>query len=316
MYLTREEEKILEGEEGEERRKAMEILVGIGEVYNAEKLIPVTSVQVAGVSYKSIGEAGLKWLESFKEARVTVPTTLNPAGMDLERWRSMQIPEKFAVKQLKIIEVFKKLGVTLSCTCTPYLSGNLPKFRDHLAWSESSAVCFANSVIGARTNREGGPSALAAAIIGKTPYYGYHLDENRKATLKIKVSAELKRESDFGALGYWAGKLVKTGVPLFTDINECKTDELKALGAALAASGGVALFHIENITPESHYALGDKIEKVEFEEKDLRKSYEELTTKRADSVDLAAIGCPHASLNEIKRIAELLKGKKVDRKRS
>lgn len=121
--------------------------------------------------------------------------------LDLEDWRFMGISEKFAEKQLEIIEVFRKMGVSITCTCTPYLAGNAPSFGEHLAWAESSAVCYANSVIGARTNREGGPSALAAAIIGKVPRYGLHLDDYRKAGLKVNVSTNLRGESDFGGGG-------------------------------------------------------------------------------------------------------------------
>ena len=168
MYLTQEEEKILEGEQGNAAQKSMQILVALGEIYGAERLIPVSSVQVAGVSYHNLGEAGLEYLnELAKDGRVKVLTMLNPAGMDLENWSKLGIPEDFAEKQKRVIDAFSKMGIITSCTCTPYLIGNLPRYGEHVAWSESSAVTFANSVIGARTNKEGGPSALASAIIGK-----------------------------------------------------------------------------------------------------------------------------------------------------
>jgi predicted aconitase len=124
------------------------------------------------------------------------------------------------------------MNIVTSATCTPYLAGNLPRFGEHIAWSESSAVCFSNSVIGARTNREGGPSALAAALCGVTPNYGYHLDENRKPQYLINVETELKAESDFGALGYFVGKIVKNKNPYFTGIKDATVDQLKSLGAA------------------------------------------------------------------------------------
>ena len=171
MYLTREQERILEGEYGEVMERSLRLLVKLGEIYGADRMIPVSSVQVAGVSYKSIGDPGLEFLEDLAAGgtRVRVLTTLNPAGMDLIDWRKLGVPLDFAAKQLKIIEAFRRMGAAMTITCTPYLAGNLPRFAEHIAWSESSAVSFANSVIGARTNREGGPSALAAAICGVTP---------------------------------------------------------------------------------------------------------------------------------------------------
>ena len=154
MYLTKEEEKMLNGEYGEATRKAMEILVALGDIFGADRLIEVSSVQVAGVSYDNIGDAGLEFLnELAKDGKVKVTTTLNPAGMDIENWKSLGISEEFAEKQIQVIEAFKKLGIIPTCTCVPYLIGNLPRFGEHIAWSESSAVAFANSVIGARTNR-------------------------------------------------------------------------------------------------------------------------------------------------------------------
>ena len=151
MELTREEEGILGGREGETRQRMMELLVGLGRVFSASRLIPVASAQVSGASYKTIGRWGLEWLESL-DARVTVPTILNPVGMDRERWREAGITPGFAENQEKVLAAYRRLGVRLECTCTPYEL--LPtRFGEHLAWAESSAVAYANSVIGARTNR-------------------------------------------------------------------------------------------------------------------------------------------------------------------
>ena len=180
MELTKQEQAMLDGKEGYAVRKSMEILVALGEIFGAKSLIDVGSVQVAGVSYHNLGDAGLEFLDSLaKDGRVKVLTTLNPAGMDLENWQQLGISPEFAEKQNLVIDAFTRMGILISCTCTPYLIGNLPLYGEHVAWSESSAVTFANSVLGARTNREGGPSALAAAFVGKTPCYGLHLDENR-----------------------------------------------------------------------------------------------------------------------------------------
>ena len=146
MYLSREEEGIYQGEQGETLRRMMEILVALGDIYGAERLVPVRSVQIAGVSYKNIGEAGLEWISDL-QGRVAVPSILNPAGMDLCRWKEMGIGEEFARKQQETIEAYRKLGVAIDCTCTPYQIYDLASLGDHLAWSESSAVSYANSVI-------------------------------------------------------------------------------------------------------------------------------------------------------------------------
>lgn len=299
------------GEFGEVVERNLRLLVRLGEIYGADRMIPVGSVQVAGVSYKSIGDPGLEFLEDLvkKGARVKVPTTLNPPGMDLVDWKALGFPEDFAVKQLQVIEAFKKMGIMLTATCTPYLVGNLPRFGEHIAWSESSAVSFANSVLGARTNREGGPSALAAALCGATPNYGLHLDENRKPTLLVNVKAELKDAADFGALGYHVGKIVKNGIPYFEGISHASVDDLKALGAAMAASGAVALYHLKGVTPESAMVSTDGLEKIEVGEKELSEAYKTLNTG-ADP-DIIILGCPHASLNEIADLACKVEGKKL-----
>ena len=190
MFLTREEEGMLAGQEGRATQKAMEILVALGKIYDAEKLVRVSSVQVSGVSYKNLGDAGLEFLNELAEdGKARVKSTLNPAGMSLTDWKAQGIQSGFAEKQLQVIDAYRRLGLEISCTCTPYLAGNEPSFGQHIAWGESSAVAYANSVIGARTNREGGPSALAASLTGKTPLYGLHLKENRVPTHIVDVDA-------------------------------------------------------------------------------------------------------------------------------
>ncbi|MEM2904155.1 MAG: aconitase X catalytic domain-containing protein [Candidatus Bathyarchaeia archaeon] len=313
MYLTSEEERILVGEEGPVKQKAMEILVALGEIYSAEKLIRVESAQVSGVSYKTIGDAGLHWLESLSTGRVQVPTTLNPAGMDLAQWRRMGVPVEFAEKQLRIVEAYRALGALPTCSCTPYLIGNRPSPCQHVAWSESSAVCYANSVLGAYTNREGGPSALASALTGRTPCYGYHLDENRLPTVRINVEATLTEECSLSVLGWWIGRIVREGVPKIQGLRTQTEDGLKALSAGLATTGSIAMFHLED-GPVRETRGKDgmrKVEKHTFAKEDLEESTEALTTSRVETVDLAAFGCPHASLNDVQRIAQHLEGRKV-----
>ncbi len=312
MYLANEEEKILNGEQGEAQQKAMQLITALGDIYGADKLIPVKSVQVSGVSYKSIGDAGIDFIRLFKEknAKVMVPTTLNPAGCDIENWKEIGFDETFVNKQKEIIDIFSSLGINTTCTCTPYYVGNRPSLGDHVSWGESSAVSFANSVLGARTNREGGPSALAAAITGKTANYGYHLDENRKANFIVNVEADMKKKTDFGLLGVHVGKLVEKGIPAFK-INQNSIPEhyLKSLGAAMAASGAVALYYIENITPE--FVLDDNPEIITVTNDDLEKAKQEMNT--GETADLIAFGCPHASLEEIEEIAAIVKDKQISK---
>lgn len=314
MHLTQEEERMYDGDEGPAVEKCMEILVALGDIYGAEKLVNITSAQISGVSYKTIGDAGLEFLEELsKDAHVRVPSTLNPAGVDLEIWKELGFSEEFTRKQLAIVDAYQKMGVSTTCTCTPYLVGNVPTFGSHIAWSESSAVCYANSVLGARTNREGGPGALSAAICGRTAEYGYHLDNERYPTLIVEVETSLNG-SDFGAIGYMVGNTIGGGIPYFKFKETPSTDNLKLLGAALASSGAVALYHVENLTPESVWALKatekDNIEKLSVKGSDIEETRINLSTTD-EKPDLICVGCPHASLEEIKEVAKTVVGRKL-----
>ena len=303
MYLTKEEEKILDGEFGEGIQKAMELIVALGEINEAERLVSIRSAQVSGVSYKTIGDAGIEFLKDWSKCKVRVLTTLNPAGIDLENWKKFRISNSFVEKQKKIINYFREMGILISCTCTPYLIGNLPRFGEHIAWAESSAVVFANSVLGARSNRESGISALACAIVGKTPLYGMHLKENREAELLVKVSADLKEQSDYSALGYYIARHFNQ-IPRFTNITPT-LDELKALSASLGI-GAINMFQIEGVTPE---ISGDGLEKIEIGDREIREVYEELSS--CEDYDIICVGCPHCSLEELKRLKRIKTEKKL-----
>lgn len=313
MYLDAEDEKILGGEYGETPRKMMEILVALGKVFGADGLIPVSSAQISGASYKTIGRWGLEWLSSL-EGRVAIPSVLNPIGMPRDDWRVMKgITPEFAEKQNEVIEAYHRLGVKLECTCTPYYLRNTA-FGDHLAWSESSAVCYANSVIGARTNREGGPGALAAAFIGKTPNYGLHLVKNRMPGIAFAVEGwddgRVLHPDHYGAIGYIAGKLTGTKIPLFKNIRPNR-DQLKAMGAAMAATGSVALFHVDSITPESRiremFRYDSGMETITIGHEEINALYENM------DVEAVAVGCPHLSPDEMSMLADLLEGKRVSK---
>jgi hypothetical protein len=308
---------MLEGRDGKATRKAMEILVALGAIYGADRLLPAVSVQIAGVSFDNLGEAGLEFLSEMQAegGKARVLTTLNPAGMDIENWQALGIDADFALNQQRVIDAYAGMGIVPTCSCTPYLFGNLPHYGEHIAWAESSAVCYANSVLGARTNREGGPSALAAALTGKTPNYGLHLSENRRPGLTIRVEAEVTGTRNFGALGIVLGKIIESrkakAIPYITGIPQASLEELKSFCASLATYGGLALFHMEGITPESALFPAPK-KTLTISRDDIEDAVRFLDASlAADEVDFVSLGCPHLSLNEIARVAEQLKGRKV-----
>ena len=317
MYLTSEEQQMLSGEHSRATQKAMEILAALGTIYEAERMVPVTSVQIAGVSFDNLGEAGLEFLSEMAAGggKARVLTTLNPAGMDIENWQALGIDPDFARNQERVIDAYAEMGVVTTCSCTPYLFGNLPHFGEHIAWAESSAVCYANSVLGARTNREGGPSALAAALTGRTPAYGFHLDENRRPGLTVRIEASLTDTRDFGALGVSVGRAIESrqvkAIPYLRGIPAVTVDQLKSLCASLATYGGLAMFHMEGVTPESaQHSPPD--ETLVIGQADLDKAIRSLDAFPSDEeVDFVSLGCPHLSIHEIQRIAELLQGKRV-----
>jgi predicted aconitase len=245
--------------------------------------------------------------------------------MELDRWQEMGFSPDFARPQMEAIKAFVKMGVIPTMSCTPYLFPEYAPHRgDHLAWAESSAVAWANSVVGARTNREGGPSALAAAIVGRTARYGYHLDENRRATHVVEVTCPVESIADFGALSYVVGKAVAAGVPYFADLGAWLPplpadptlggdagDRLKTMGAGLAAYGAVALYHVAGFTPEAR-DLGEGLIRPDVKRlvvDSLAAGYEIMDANPETSeIDLVTIGCPHASITEFRRIAEILRG--------
>ncbi len=330
LKLTAEEQALLAGAEGPGVKRAMEIVVALARIYGAADLAPVVHAQIAGVSYKNVGDAGVEFLNRWADegAQVRVPTTLNPMGMERGKWQAWGIQPSFASPQLSVIDAFQKMGVTPTLSCTPYLFPQYkPQRGDALAWAESSAVAFANSVIGARSNREGGPSAIAAAIVGRTARYGYHLDDNRRANWIVEVRCPVKSVADFGALSYSVGKAVGNGVPWFADLADwlpplpsdltqggLAGDRLKTMGAGLAAYGAVALYHIAGVTPEAR-DLGESLIRPDAQRLVIDSLDAAYRVMDADPdlrrIDLVTVGCPHASLTEIEQVASYLAGKRL-----
>ncbi|MGC8547979.1 MAG: aconitase X [Candidatus Micrarchaeia archaeon] len=294
-----------------------DLLARAGELLGTDEFIPADYVQIAGVSYKTITETGLELRRHFgsKYKFRAKNVTINPAGMDMESWQEQGIPEEFAKKQKEIIDIYVKMGAVPTITCTPYLVGNTPLPFTDAFLSESSVVAFENSLLAVRTNREAGLSTLLYAIAGYGPRYGLHLQENRNPRVEVNVNTELHGAVDYSLLGYKLGEIANGRIPYITGISGVPSiEELKELAAAGAASGSIDLFHIAGITPEARYnmiKLDSIEEKVEIDRKELDDLKAKLNTGNEQDIDLVAIGCPHASINEVREVALLLKGKKI-----
>jgi predicted aconitase len=311
MELSRDDEQVLSGARGEGPQKAMELLVSLGDLYGADRLIPITRAHVSGVSYKTIRDGGLQWLREMARggAVVSVPSTLNPCGRDPTHWEEMGITPEFNEKQAEILKAYAKMGLEMVCTCTPFLIGRGPDFGEHVASAESANCVFLNSAIGARTNREGAPSALAAAVIGKTANFGMHLDENRRAQVVAKVDLGRKLESvDFPLIGAVVGERTEGQVVYYQGMAPMD-DDLKNLGGAMAAWGSAALYHVEGITPEADGQDLTGLERIRVTEADLADKRRRMSSAALDEVDLIAFGCPHLSAEELIDMAAFLEGK-------
>lgn len=321
MRLTKEENKMLDGKYGYPVQKAMEILVGVGECFDAERMLPITSVHLAGCSLISAGRAGAAFVKEMadKGGRFVTFADTNIRAHDAWIWQELGIPEDFVQEDDALIRNLERMGAFLCNTCSPYLVGHVPRVRQHIAWGESSAIIFANSVLGARTNRESGPTTLAAALTGRVPAYGFHLDEARYGDLKISVDCKLNGIADYGTLGYFAGKIAGQRVPVFIGVPKSVSwDELKMLGAALATSGGVAMFHIVGVTPEAateRLAFGGRkvspSDTHKFGSRELKETEAALSKAKSSTVNLVIFGCPHCSIVEVQEIAQALAGRTV-----
>lgn len=307
MHLTSEEEKIYDGELGWASQICMRILVKLGDLFGAERLIPIDSAHISGVSYKTLGNAPIEFLKALGESgeKVKVESTLNPKSFDSE-YLEKRLPEKLLHGQREILRAFEKMGFKPSYTCTPYYLRKV-KAGIHLAWAESSAVIYANSVLGAFTNREGGPSALAAALVGKTPEYGMHKPENREPNVLVEVDPPITYGVEYGALGIFLGRILKDKIPVIKGLEGLTKDKLKQLGAALASTGMTNMFYYE----AERLRKKTELERIKVGREEIKNTIEELSTARASKPDLIFIGCPHCSVQEIRRIAGLVRGKKV-----
>lgn len=314
MILTQEQQDMLDGRYGQGTAYAMKIQVAIGESFDAPRLVPITRAHVA----LSNQDADLWFAEKLLNAGATcrVAPTVNP-GFCLSYFKDRNmVSEKDAELMQRTHNAYKALGAILSYNCTPYVATNIPMFGEIVAFSESSATPFVNSVWGARSNREGANSALCAAITGYVPEYGLLLDENRFGDILVEVQADMKSDFDYHLLGY-CGKKIGPGIPVFTGLSKQITREsLTNLGAQLNTSGAYGMYHIVGFTPEAptlERAFGGKEpkRKVVITNEDLMQILSEISLPGKRSIDFAMFGCPHFSLAQAQHIAKKIEGKKL-----
>ena len=306
MELTREEEAVLRGEGGPRKQECMKILVTLGEMYGARKLLPIYSVQLSGISYKTMGSAGTEFLEEMaQEVKFAVPTTINPAGYDVGGPGLVRTSDDFRSKQDRIVKALMTMGAVPTFTCTPYTTDFAPPKGAHLAWAESSAVIYANSVLGAYSNREGAPSALASAVLGKTPDHGLHRQEGRRAQVVVDVDVS-KGPIRYTVLGAYLGKLLGRKIPYFRGVRP-DLDGLKELGSSMSAWGAVPMMHVEGVTPEAHLQDVRGLERIQVDAGVVGEFQRCLGCD--ENPQLVAIGCPHCTKGELIQIAKAVKQK-------
>ena len=324
MELTDEQERILAGARGPFLATCLRWLVEWGEALGAPRLVRCTNTHaLVTVPGNLVWGAGRTTIDSAMELlrpacqhRVCCQSTGHITFAHEEQYDEIEMPREQVEAQLEVQALARDAGFLMTYTCAPYLVGNVPLKGEICAWTESSAVVYANSILGARTTRHGTESAIAAALTGFVPEFGVLLDANRLATLQIDVSAPLRSPTDWGALGYFAGQAAGLEVPVFQGTPRPSQEDAKQLCAALASGGGVTMCHIAGVTPEAatlEQALGGKAprRRLAFGEDELRATYRGLRTHTDAAIDTVILGCPHASLHEIAEIALWLKGKRL-----
>lgn len=319
MHLTDLDRARLDGAQGEAVRLATAILVDIGRLYDAEKMIPVSLVHDDSIFM--VGRAQLDFAEHLVElgGRFAVPVSTNAANIDLTRWREERVSPEEAELHQRLTGAHLDLGAGPSFSCAPYQSGLIPRFGEHVAWAESNATIFANSVIGARTNRYAGLLELCAGLTGRVPYYGLHRDENRLAEIIFDLAEipqkALTQELIWPLLGYAVGLVAEDRVMAVEGApTNLGADHLKHFGAAAASSGSVAMFHLVGVTPEapniSACRAGHGVDCSRPDLGSIREAEEALSGRPGDP-DMIVLGCPHFSYQEFDRLARLLDGRKV-----
>jgi predicted aconitase len=321
VQLTFEEQAMRAGDGGPAQALAMRVVTGLAEMTAAPRLVSVASAHIDGCLYH--GQAGLDFAERLAQlgGRVVVPTSLNVGSLDLLHPELVKGTQAFQEAGRRLMDVYVAMGCAATWTCAPYQLSVRPRFGEDIAWAESNAIAFANSVIGARTDRYGDFIDIAAALVGRVPYAGLHVADNRFATLVMDVTplpqAVLDQESFYPILGHMIGSVAGVRVPAVVGIPEdCSEDRLKAVAAAAASSGGVALFHVVGVTPEAttlQEALGNRqpTETVEIDLVTFKAARDELTTSSGPDLDAVSVGTPHMSLEEVDGLCRAFAGRRV-----
>jgi len=317
VKLSDRDKQLLEGQHGEAARMAMRIVVRMADVHEAVELMDVTQAHIDGCGLLS--ETGLEFAETLasKGARVSVPTTLNMGPLDLQNWREFGIDEDFAGKAIRQAKAYTDMGCIPTWTCAPYQSYLTPRFGQQIAWGESNAICYANSVLGARTNRYGDYMDICAAITGRVPKCGLHLTENRKGQILLRlvgIGPAIMQSNEFHVvLGHLVGSLAESKIVVIDGLApDASGDQLKAFCAAAASSGQVALFHAIGLTPEAStfeqaFQGGQPEQTIDITVSDLRRARPELSTaEEGAKLDLVVLGCPHFSFDEFRQLNELI----------
>jgi hypothetical protein len=320
MKLTAEEQAMLAGEQGPLRQWAIRHQMAVGAFFDAEDFVPVSQAHIMADT-ESLGESGVSWLEELVAqpgARLAVPTITDPRGLDLATYRRLKQTEAMASLEVRASKAFEALGVLMTNTCINYQTV-LPAVRgEHLAMGDTGVTIYVNSVMGAHSNFEGGPSALAAGLTGRTPRYGYHLPQHRRGTRHFELKRRPRDLADWGALGGIVGRIANSywEVPVISGLDAAPTsDELKHLGTAMASFGSVALFHIPGITPEaatvSDAFQGTAAPKpVSIGAEDFDRFYKGYA-QAGEKVDVVVFGAPQLSIMEMQQLAGLLDGRRV-----
>jgi cis-L-3-hydroxyproline dehydratase len=321
VKLSDKDLAMLDGRHGQAAQMAMSIVLQMAEVYGADELMDISAAHIDSTIY--IGEAGLEFAERLAGlgARVAVPTTLNVSGLDEHGWQEWAVPADWARNGHRQMLAYQSMGCVPTWTCAPYQTELKPHFGQQIAWGESNAIAFANSVIGARTERYPDLLDICCAITGRVPAAGLHLAHNRAGDLLfrlVEVPLAIQREDSFyPVFGHLVGNIAQDHIPVITGLDaEPSEDQLKAFGAAAASSGTVALFHIVGVTPEAA-TLEEAFQgrspqrTVEVNLANLQEARKELSTSGDDRLDLVVLGSPHFSLAEFRQLAPLLVGRRA-----
>ncbi|MBI1736216.1 MAG: aconitase X catalytic domain-containing protein [Candidatus Rokubacteria bacterium] len=319
MNLGDRERRMQAGEMGEAARVALGQQIAVGEFFGAERFVPVGNVHMMG-DMEVMGDAGFRFIEDLlaQGARFTVPVTTNARCVDFERAASVRQDPGLVARERALVANLRRLGALQVDTCINYQTIYQPHFREHVAWGDTGTVIWANSVCGARSNYEAGPAALAAGITGVTPAYGYHLDEQRRGSLRFELSLEPRDWADWGALGGIVGRrtLDYWKVPVITGVGRAPgADDLKHFGAALASYGSCAMYHMVGVTPEARdeaeaFGGGAPEASLVIDGAMLEAFYRTYPENR-DEIDAVIFSAPQLSVLELRRIAELLAGRRV-----